>query len=40
MGQSAGFTPHTITLGAMFTGVKEYNVGLNSSMILAYCDRR
>ena len=31
------FTPDNITLGAMSTGVKQYNVGLNRSIILARC---
>jgi hypothetical protein len=34
------FTPDNITLGAMSTGVKQYNVGLNSSIILARCNWR
>ncbi len=34
MGQSASFTPRTITLGAMSTGVKQYNACWNSQ-----CDR-
>ena len=28
MGQSASFTPRTITLDAMSTGVKQYNLRL------------
>jgi hypothetical protein len=28
------FIPDKITLGAMSTGVKQYNLGMNSSMIL------
>lgn len=35
MGQSASFTPRTITLGAMRTGVKQSNSGWNSQ-----CDRQ
>ena len=34
MGQSASFTPRTLTLGAMSTGVKQSNSGWNSQ-----CDR-
>jgi hypothetical protein len=35
MGQSASFTPRTITLGAMRMGVKQSNSGRNSQ-----CDRQ
>jgi len=35
MGQSASFTPRTLTLGAMGTGVKQSNSGWNSK-----CDRQ
>jgi hypothetical protein len=31
------FTPDHVTLGALRRGVKYYNVGLNSSMILGRC---
>ena len=31
------FTPDSLTLGAMRTGVKQFNTGLDSSTILARC---
>ncbi len=40
MGQSASFTPRTLTLGAMSTGVKQYNAGPDRSMIVACCGAR
>src|SRR5688572_32327784 len=34
------FTPNELTLGALSTVVKQYNVGLNSSAIPEPCDAR
>jgi hypothetical protein len=40
LGQSAELQPDTITLGAMSTGVKQYNADLDRSMILVRCEAR